>query len=207
MSEKEIQEEVVQPQMPQGRSNRKAGRNKDKESAASDLIEKLVFVNRVAKVVKGGRRFSFAALIVVGDGNGRVGVGTGKAREVPAAITKATEAAKKSMVKIALKEGRTLHHDIHGHFGASRVVMRTAKAGTGVIAGGAMRAVLEAAGVKDVVSKSIGSSNPYNLVYATMEGLKESMSPKMVAMRRGKSVSDIIVSLRKEPSVTATIEQ
>lgn len=158
----------------------------------SELIEKLVSINRVAKVVQGGRRFAFAALVVVGDGRGRVGHGSGKAREVPEAIRKATEAAKQNMVRVPLREGRTLHHDVDGHFGAGRTVMRAAPAGTGIIAGGAMRAVFEALGVQDVVAKSLGTQNPYNMIKATISGLERTQSPRMVAQRRGKRVSDIV---------------
>lgn len=164
-------------------------RNRDSES---DLVEKLVAINRVAKVVKGGRRFGFAALVVVGDGRGRVGFGHGKAREVPEAIRKATDQAKKTMVRVPLREGRTLHHDVHGRFGAGSVVMRAAPSGTGIIAGGPTRAVFEALGVQDVVAKSTGTSNPYNMVKAAFEGLKNSSSPRMVAARRGKKVNDIV---------------
>jgi len=158
----------------------------------SDLVEKLVGINRVAKVVKGGRRFGFAALVVVGDGRGRVGFGHGKAREVPEAIRKATEQAKRGMVRVPLREGRTLHHDVEGHFGAGHVVMRAAEQGTGIIAGGPMRAVFEALGVQDVVAKSLGTSNPHNMIKATFHGLKRSQSPRMVAQRRGKKVADIL---------------
>ncbi|MDH5410631.1 MAG: 30S ribosomal protein S5 [Alphaproteobacteria bacterium] len=157
-----------------------------------DLIEKLVGINRVAKVVKGGRRFGFAAIMVVGDGKGRVGFGAGKAREVPEAIRKATENARKSMVRIPLREGRTLHHDIKGRYGAGRVVMRNAPPGTGVIAGGPMRAVFEALGVQDVVAKSIGSSNPHNMIKAAFDGLNKCMSPRAVASKRGKKIGDIV---------------
>jgi len=166
-------------------------RNRDRDQE-SDLVEKLVAINRVAKVVKGGRRFGFAALVVVGDGRGRVGFGHGKAREVPEAIRKATDQAKKTMIRVPLREGRTLHHDVHGRFGAGRVVMRAAPSGTGIIAGGPTRAVFEALGVQDVVSKSTGSSNPYNMVKAAFEGLKSSSSPRMVASRRGKKVNEIV---------------
>ena len=166
-------------------------RNRERDSEP-DLVEKLVAINRVAKVVKGGRRFGFAALVVVGDGRGRVGFGHGKAREVPEAIRKATDQAKKTMIRVPLREGRTLHHDMHGRFGAGRVVMRAAPSGTGIIAGGPTRAVFEALGVQDVVSKSTGSSNPYNMVKAAFEGLKHSSSPRMVAARRGKKVNDIL---------------
>ncbi len=157
-----------------------------------DLIEKLVGINRVAKVVKGGRRFGFAALVIVGDGRGRVGYGHGKAREVPEAIRKATEQAKRGMIRVPLREGRTLHHDIKGHFGAGLVVMRPAGKGTGIIAGGPMRAIFESLGIQDVVAKSVGTSNPYNMIKATFEGLQRSSSPRMVAQRRGKKVSDLL---------------
>ncbi|WP_020401291.1 30S ribosomal protein S5 [Kordiimonas gwangyangensis] len=158
----------------------------------SELIEKLVHINRVAKVVKGGRRFGFAALVVVGDQRGRVGFGNGKAREVPEAIRKATEAAKKNMIRVPLREGRTLHHDIKGRWGAGRVLLRTAQAGTGIIAGGPMRAVFEALGVQDVVTKSQGSSNPYNMVRATFDALVNQNSPRQIAAKRGKKVADIV---------------
>lgn len=158
----------------------------------SELIDKLVNVNRVAKVVKGGRRFGFSALVVVGDGKGRVGYGSGKAREVPEAVRKATEQAKRSMVRVPLREGRTLHHDIQGRFGAGHVLLRAAPPGTGVIAGGPMRAVLEALGIGDVVAKSLGSSNPHNMVKATMEALRLVNSPRSVAAKRGKKVGEII---------------
>ncbi|MEJ1995941.1 MAG: 30S ribosomal protein S5 [Limibacillus sp.] len=164
----------------------------DRGREDSDLVEKLVGINRVAKVVKGGRRFGFAALMVVGDGRGRVGFGHGKAREVPEAIRKATEAAKRNMIRVPLREGRTLHHDIHGHYGAGKVVMRRAEAGTGIIAGGPMRAIFEALGVQDVVAKSVGTANPHNMIRATFDGLTRSVSPRMVAQRRGKKVSDIL---------------
>jgi len=167
------------------------GRGRDQEEG-DDLVDKLVHINRVAKVVKGGRRFSFAALVVVGDTRGRVGFGSGKAREVPEAIRKATDQAKRSMIRVPLREGRTLHHDIQGRFGAGRVVMRAAPPGTGIIAGGPMRAVFETMGVQDVVAKSIGTSNPYNMVKATFEALHRSQSPRGVASRRGKKVGDII---------------
>jgi len=173
------------------REERKNDRQAREES---DLIEKLVFVNRVAKVVKGGRRFGFAALVVVGDGKGRVGHGHGKAREVPEAIRKATEEAKKSMIRVRLREGRTLFHDIEGRFGAGRVNLRAAPSGTGIIAGGPMRAVFEALGVGDVVAKSMGSSNPYNMVKATFEALKNGQSPKDVAQRRGLKVQEVLAN-------------
>ena len=158
----------------------------------SGIVDKLVSINRVAKVVKGGRRFGFAALVVAGDQKGRVGYGQGKAREVPEAIRKATEAAKRNLIRVPLREGRTLHHDVSGRFGAGRVLLRAAPAGTGIIAGGPMRAVFETLGVHDVVTKSIGSSNPYNMVKATFDALRNMMSPRSVAARRGKKVSDII---------------
>jgi len=157
-----------------------------------DLVEKLVAINRVAKVVKGGRRFGFAALVVVGDGRGRVGFGSGKAREVPEAIRKGTEQARKTMMRVPLREGRTLHHDIYGHFGAGKMELRAAPPGTGIIAGGPTRAVFEALGVQDVVVKSVGTSNPYNMIKAVFAGLKRSQSPRMVAARRGKKVSDLV---------------
>ncbi len=157
-----------------------------------ELIEKLVGINRVAKVVKGGKRFGFAALVVVGDGRGRVGHGAGKAREVPEAIRKATEQAKRNMVRIPLREGRTLHHDATGHFGSGNVVLRPAPSGTGIIAGGPMRAVFEALGVQDVVAKSVGTSNPHNMIKATFDALVEMASPRMVAARRGRRVTDIL---------------
>ena len=158
----------------------------------SEFIDKLVHINRVAKVVKGGRRFAFAALVVVGDQRGRVGFGHGKAREVPEAIRKATEEAKRSMIRIPLKDGRTLHHETAGRHGAGKVIVRPAEQGTGIIAGGPMRAVFESLGVGDVVAKSLGSSNPYNMVRATFDALKQQQSPRLIAQRRGKSVSEII---------------
>ena len=157
-----------------------------------ELVDKLVGINRVAKVVKGGRRLGFAALVVVGDTKGRVGFGMGKAREVPEAIRKATEQAKRKLIRVPLREGRTLHHDVNGRFGAGRVVLRAAPPGTGIIAGGPMRAVFEMVGVQDVVTKSIGSSNPYNMVRATFDALTKLNSPRAVAARRGKKVSEII---------------
>ncbi|BAI71236.1 small subunit ribosomal protein S5 [Azospirillum sp. B510] len=163
-----------------------------REREESELIEKLVGINRVAKVVKGGRRFGFAALVVVGDGKGRVGVGSGKAREVPEAIRKATDQAKRGMIRVPLREGRTLHHDSNGHFGAGKVVLRAAPAGTGIIAGGPMRAIFEALGVADVVTKSIGTSNPHNMIKATFDALTQVTSPRSVAARRGRRVSDIL---------------
>jgi small subunit ribosomal protein S5 len=171
------------------------GRRDDRKGAedgGEELIEKLVHINRVSKTVKGGKRFGFAALVVVGDGKGRAGFGHGKAREVPEAISKATAAAKKAMVRVPLKEGRTLHHDGNGHFGAGRVTLRTAPQGTGIIAGGPMRAVFESLGVADVVTKSVGTSNPYNMIRATFAALTEQTSPKSVAQRRGKKIADLL---------------
>ena len=173
-----------------GRDDRRGARGA--EDDGEELIEKLVHINRVSKTVKGGKRFGFAALVVVGDGKGRVGFGHGKAREVPEAITKATAAAKKKMIRVALKEGRTLHHDGKGRFGAGKVNLRTAPAGTGIIAGGPMRAVFESLGVADVVTKSIGTSNPYNMIRATFDALTTQTSPKSVAQRRGKKVADLL---------------
>ena len=164
----------------------------NKTDKKEELVEKLVFVNRVAKTVKGGRTMSFAALVVVGDQKGRIGFGSGKAAEVPEAIVKATNEAKKNMIRIPLREGRTLHHDISGRFGAGKVVLRTAPAGTGVIAGGPMRAVFEVLGVQDVVAKSLGSNNPYNMIKATFAALQAINSPRMVAAKRGKKVGDIV---------------
>jgi small subunit ribosomal protein S5 len=169
--------------------NRRGKRNEEQES---EFIDRLVHINRVAKTVKGGRNMSFAALVIVGDEKGRVGFGKGKAREVPEAIRKATEEAKKTMIRVPLREGRTLHHDVRGRHGAGKIVMRAAPPGTGVIAGGPMRAVLECLGVQDVVGKSLGTSNPYNMVRATFEGLKNMESPRTVANKRGKKVGDIV---------------
>src|SRR6478735_4427210 len=174
-----------------GRDDRRGGRGGD-DDGGEELIEKLVHINRVSKTVKGGKRFGFAALVVVGDGKGRVGFGHGKAREVPEAINKATAAAKKKMIRVPLKEGRTLHHDGKGRFGAGKVNLRTAPAGTGIIAGGPMRAVFESLGVHDVVTKSIGTSNPYNMIRATFAALTDQTSPKSVAQRRGKKVADLL---------------
>jgi len=176
-----------------GRRDDRRGRdNRNDDDGGEELIEKLVHINRVSKTVKGGKRFGFAALVVVGDGKGRVGFGHGKAREVPEAITKATASAKKKMIRVALKEGRTLHHDGKGHFGAGHVNLRSAPAGTGIIAGGPMRAVFESLGVHDVVTKSVGTSNPYNMIRATFDALSEQTSPKSVAQRRGKKVADLL---------------
>lgn len=213
----EEQQQPQQPQQPQGRGprggrggrggpgggrdnrgggrgrrdDRRGGRGGDDEGG-EELIEKLVHINRVSKTVKGGKRFGFAALVVVGDGKGRAGFGHGKAREVPEAISKATAAAKKAMIRVPLRDGRTLHHDGLGHFGAGRVTVRTAPAGTGIIAGGPMRAIFESLGVADVVTKSVGTSNPYNMIRATFEALKDQTSPRSVAQRRGKKVADLL---------------
>jgi small subunit ribosomal protein S5 len=188
-----------------GRDNRRGGdgdrQSRDREE--SEFAEKLVSINRVAKVVKGGRRFGFAALVVVGDRKGRVGYGSGKAREVPEAIRKATEQARKSMIRVPLREGRTLHHDIADSYGAGRVVVRAAKPGTGIIAGGPMRAIFEALGVQDVVAKSVGSSNPHNMIKATFAALGHVTSPRAVAARRGKRVAEILGRETPEARETA----
>ena len=165
--------------------------NKKNKQDETELTDKLVGINRVAKVVKGGRRFGFAALVVVGDMRGRVGFVTGKAKEVPEAIRKATDDAKKKMIRVPLKEGRTLHHDMKGHYGAGRVVLRSAPPGTGIIAGGPMRAVFETLGVQDVVAKSVGTSNPHNMIKATFKAFSFMNSPRSIASKRGKKVSDI----------------
>jgi small subunit ribosomal protein S5 len=172
--------------------NRGGNNRRNQRDEAPEFADRLVAINRVSKTVKGGKRFGFAALVVVGDQKGRVGFGKGKAKEVPEAIRKATEQAKRQMIRVQLREGRTLHHDMAGRHGAGKVIMRTAPEGTGIIAGGPMRAVFEMLGVKDVVSKSIGSQNPYNMIRATMDGLKKEQSPRSVAQRRGKKVADIL---------------
>ncbi|SPH16513.1 30S ribosomal protein S5 [Defluviimonas aquaemixtae] len=177
-------------------------RRDDRRDENPEFADRLVAINRVSKTVKGGKRFGFAALVVVGDQRGRVGFGKGKAKEVPEAIRKATEQAKRSLVRVPLRDGRTLHHDIEGRHGAGRVVMRSAPAGTGIIAGGPMRAVFEMLGVQDVVAKSLGSQNPYNMIRATIHGLKLESSPRMVAQRRGKKVADIL----KKPDAEAPAE-
>lgn len=166
----------------------------DRNQEDPEILERLVGINRVAKVVKGGRRFGFAALMVVGDGKGRVGYGSGKAKEVPEAIRKATEDAKRNMIRVPLREGRTLHHDVKGRHGAGKVLLRSAPKGTGIIAGGPMRAVFEALGVQDIVAKAIGSNNPYSMVNATFAALKDMQSPRHVAARRHKKVADIVAS-------------
>ncbi len=177
----------------QRRDNRGGNDRRDnRPEETPEFADRLVAINRVSKTVKGGKRFGFAALVVVGDQRGRVGFGKGKAKEVPEAIRKATEQAKRQMIRVALKDSRTLHHDMEGRHGAGRVVMRTAVAGTGIIAGGPMRAVFEMLGLQDVVAKAIGSSNPYNMIRATMDGLKKETSPRQVAQRRGKKVAEIL---------------
>src|SRR6201989_1039991 len=175
------------------REPREGGRRRDRDDRDADdgLTDKLVTINRVAKVVKGGRRFAFAALVVVGDQKGRVGYGAGKAREVPEAIRKATERAKRGMIRVPMKEGRTLHHDVEGHYGAGNVVLRSATAGTGIIAGGPLRAVFETLGIGDVVAKNLGSRNPHNMVKATFAALQKCASPRSVATRRGKKVPEL----------------
>ncbi|MDO5656839.1 MAG: 30S ribosomal protein S5 [Paracoccus sp. (in: a-proteobacteria)] len=178
------------------RENRRDRRREEREETP-EFADRLVAINRVSKTVKGGKRFGFAALVVVGDQRGRVGFGKGKAKEVPEAIRKATEQAKRNLVRVPLRDGRTLHHDIEGRHGAGRVVMRTAVPGTGIIAGGPMRAVFEMLGVQDVVAKSLGSQNPYNMIRATLDGLKAEASPRSVAQRRGKRVADILPSNEK----------
>ena len=185
------------------RDNRRDRRDSREETP--EFADRLVAINRVSKTVKGGKRFGFAALVVVGDQRGRVGFGKGKAKEVPEAIRKATEAAKRGMFRVQLREGRTLHHDMEGRHGAGKVVMRAAPEGTGIIAGGPMRAVFEMLGIKDVVSKSIGSSNPYNMIRATVDGLKKESSPRSVAQRRGKKVADILPR-RDDAPATETAE-
>jgi len=171
--------------------------DKKNQKEDSELVDKLVGINRVAKVVKGGRRFGFAAIVVVGDARGKVGYGTGKAKEVPEAIKKATDDAKKNMVRVPLKEGRTIHHDMKGHYGAGKVVLRSAPSGTGIIAGGPMRAVFETLGVQDIVAKSIGTSNPHNMIKATFDAFSSMHSPRNVANKRGKKVAEIFGNIAK----------
>jgi small subunit ribosomal protein S5 len=178
-------------------------KNQDQSQEAPEFVDKLVAINRVAKVVKGGRRFGFAALVIAGDGKGRVGFGKGKAKEVMESKTKATQAAKKHMIKVPLREGRTLHHDVQGRFGAGKVILRSAPPGTGIIAGGPMRAVFEALGIHDIVAKSVGTSNPYNMVRATFDALENLQSPRMVAARRSKKVSDVINQREKGGNAAA----
>ena len=187
-----------------GRPPREREKTREREDR-DEFIDKLVHINRVAKVVKGGKRFGFAALVIVGDQKGRVGFGHGKAREVPEAIRKATESAKRNLVRVPLREGRTLHHDVRGRHGAGKVYLRAAPAGTGIIAGGPMRAVFETVGVQDVVAKSFGSSNPYNMVRATFDALKNQDSPRSVAARRGIKVSTL-QARRRDTDVDASAE-
>ncbi|MEM8788583.1 MAG: 30S ribosomal protein S5 [Pseudomonadota bacterium] len=185
-------------------NDRRDRRDRDE---APEFADRLVAINRVSKTVKGGKRFGFAALVVVGDQKGRVGFGKGKAKEVPEAIRKATEAAKRGMIRVPLREGRTLHHDMQGRWGAGKVVMRTAPAGTGIIAGGPMRAVFEMLGIQDVVAKSTGSQNPYNMIRATIDGLQKEASPRQVAARRGKKVADILPKRDEAPQESAQVAE
>ena len=187
----------------EAREGGRGGRDRDRDREDDGIIDKLVTINRVAKVVKGGRRFAFSALVVVGDQKGRVGYGAGKAREVPEAIRKATERAKRGMIRVPMKEGRTLHHDIEGRYGAGKVVMRTAVAGTGIIAGGPLRAVFETLGMGDVVAKSLGSRNPHNMVKAAFAGFARCASPRSVATRRGKKVSELFARRETAPQPPA----
>jgi len=187
------------------REDNRRGKRRDRDETP-EFADRLVAINRVSKTVKGGKRFGFAALVVIGDQKGRVGFGKGKAKEVPEAIRKATEAAKRKIVRVPLREGRTLHHDMNGRHGAGKVVMRTAPQGTGIIAGGPMRAVFEMLGVQDVVAKSIGSQNPYNMIRATMDGLSKESSPRNVAQRRGKKVSDILPKVDAPAAAPAEAE-
>ncbi len=189
---------------PNQRGNQRGNR---REQEAPEFADRLVAINRVSKTTKGGKNFGFAALVVVGDQKGRVGFGKGKAKEVPEAIRKATEAAKRAMIRVPLREGRTLHHDIEGRHGAGKVVMRTAPHGTGIIAGGPMRAVFEMLGVQDVVAKSIGSPNPYNMIRATIDGLQKEASPRSVAQRRGKKVADILPKREDAPQESAHVAE
>ncbi|GAA5073838.1 30S ribosomal protein S5 [Maritalea mobilis] len=187
--------------------NERRGRRRDDREETPEFADRLVAINRVSKTVKGGKRFGFAALVVVGDQRGRVGFGKGKAKEVPEAIRKATEQAKRNLIRVPLKEGRTLHHDVKGHHGAGKVVMRTAPEGTGIIAGGPMRAVFEMLGIKDVVAKSTGTQNPYNMIRATLDGLRNESSPRMVAARRGKKVADILPKRDEAPAESSQVAE
>ena len=198
MAEKETQEKKQ-------RRPRKEREESRVEKVADEFVDRIVHVNRVSKTVKGGKRFAFAALVVVGDQKGRVGFAHAKAKEVPDAIKKATERARRKLIRVPLREGRTLHHDVLGHFGAGRVTLRTAPAGTGIIAGGPMRAVFEVLGVQDVVAKSVGSNNPYNMIKATFNALESINSPRMVAAKRGKKVGDIVS--RRESSNSKTVAE
>ena len=191
----------------QRRDNRGGNDRRDNRPEENpEFADRLVAINRVSKTVKGGKRFGFAALVVVGDQRGRVGFGKGKAKEVPEAIRKATEQAKRSLIRVPLKDSRTLHHDMEGRHGAGKVVMRTAVAGTGIIAGGPMRAVFEMLGIQDIVAKSIGSTNPYNMIRATIDGLKHEASPRNVASRRGKKVAEILRKPEVETPTAETVE-
>jgi small subunit ribosomal protein S5 len=190
----------------ENRRERRDDRRDNRPEETPEFADRLVAINRVSKTVKGGKRFGFAALVVVGDQRGRVGFGKGKAKEVPEAIRKATEQAKRSMIRVALKDSRTLHHDMEGRHGAGKVVMRTAVAGTGIIAGGPMRAVFEMLGIQDIVAKSIGSTNPYNMIRATIDGLKAETSPRQVAARRGKKVAEILRKPETEAAAAETVE-
>ncbi len=185
MAENEIQEKKRRP-----RKDREA--DVKVERAADEFTDRVIHVNRVSKTVKGGKRFAFAALVVVGDQKGRLGFAHAKAKEVPDAIKKATERARRNLIRVPLREGRTLHHDVLGTFGAGHVTLRTAPAGTGIIAGGPMRAIFEVMGIQDVVAKCTGSSNPHNMVRATFNALTSLYSPRTVAAKRGKKVGDIV---------------
>lgn len=188
------------------RNDNRRGGGRDREETP-EFADRLVAINRVSKTVKGGKRFGFAALVVVGDQKGRVGFGKGKAKEVPEAIRKATEQARRNLIRVPLREGRTLHHDVYGRHGAGKVIMRTAPQGTGIIAGGPMRAVFEMLGVQDVVAKSMGSQNPYNMIRATLDGLRNESSPRMVAQRRGKKVADILPKRDEAPAEQSLVAE
>ncbi|SEN12575.1 SSU ribosomal protein S5P [Palleronia salina] len=188
------------------RDDNRGGRRNQRDETP-EFADRLVAINRVSKTVKGGKRFGFAALVVVGDQRGRVGFGKGKAKEVPEAIRKATESAKRNMIRVPLRDGRTLHHDVHGRHGAGKVIMRTAPQGTGIIAGGPMRAVFEMLGVQDVVAKSNGSQNPYAMIRATLNGLINESSPRSVAQRRGKKVADILPKRDEAPEASAQVSE
>jgi small subunit ribosomal protein S5 len=189
------------------REQRGRGRRREEREETPEFADRLVAINRVSKTVKGGKRFGFAALVVVGDQRGRVGFGKGKAKEVPEGIRKATEQAKRGLIRVPLKEGRTLHHDVEGRHGAGKVVMRTAPEGTGIIAGGPMRAVFEMLGIKDIVAKSTGTQNPYNMIRATMDGLSKLQSPRQVASRRGKKVADILPKRDDAPAESSQVAE
>ena len=205
MTEEIIQNEEVQTQdKPEKKRAPRRERANREERPADEFIDRVVHVNRVSKTVKGGRNMSFAALVVVGDKKGRIGFAHAKAKEVPDAIKKATELARRKIVRVPLKEGRTLHHDIYGHFGAGKVTLRTAPAGTGIIAGGPMRAVFEVLGIQDVVAKCTGSNNPHNMVRATFKALLDENAPRNVAARRGKKVGEIVGN--REATVAANAE-